>query len=121
MEFISGFWGGWAVESYIRWCFERRNRQGEENIALLKRELESEESKERSAIFNNPLALCMHSANILSGKYVESTLWHPTEHHFYPNDNAQFSRLTHSLSESIRMQPLYLANSFTHSPDSDKI
>jgi hypothetical protein len=65
--------------------------QGEEKIGSLKRELESDEGKERSAIFTNALALCMHSVEFFSGKYVESTLWlllwHPTEHHFYPNNN----------------------------------
>jgi hypothetical protein len=37
-EFISNFWGGWAVESYIRESFERRKqaRRGENRLAKKK-------------------------------------------------------------------------------------
>jgi hypothetical protein len=58
----------------------------------------------------------MHSADFFSGEYVKSTLWHPTEHHFYPNDNRSILP-SHSLIiriSSVQMQPLYLANPLTH-------
>jgi hypothetical protein len=72
------------VESYIRESLERRKHARRGENRLLKRELESDEGKERSAIFIDALALRMHSVKIFSGTSRapcgQLLLWHPTEH-----------------------------------------
>jgi hypothetical protein len=77
--------------------------------------LEGDEGKERSAIFTDASALCLHSAEIFSRKIRRTApCGTPQNTTSIRTITAQFSHLTHSLSELIRMQPLYLANSLTH-------
>jgi hypothetical protein len=80
IEFISGFWGGWARlwKATSARASRGESRQGEEKIGLLKKELKSDEEKERSTIHTDGL----DSAEIFSRKIRRRQ--HPVAHHRTP-------------------------------------